>query len=112
MVANSKALTHKSKTEEHPLMSHFTGLMPGIKKTLFHSSEALHKIKMDVVEKLNHYFDIEERLVRWSCYQHHSRGHPELLQTIYYVVSSAENMPLGESDDFGTFVQIGGCNRK
>lgn len=64
---------------------------------------------MDVVEKLNHYLDIEEGLVVSST---PLSGPSSIASDNIYIVASAENIPLGESDDFGTFIQIGGCNRK
>lgn len=64
---------------------------------------------MDVVEKLNHYLDIEEGSVVSATTL---SGPSSIASGNIYVVASAENKLLGESDDFGTFIQIGGCNRK
>lgn len=55
-----KALTNKSKTEEHPMMSYFKGIMMEIKNL---SATSQRCFEMDVVEKLNHYYGIEDGLV-------------------------------------------------
>lgn len=53
---------------------------------------------MDVVEKLNHYLDIEEGLVMSSM----SLSGPSSIASVIYVGASAEDIPSGESDEFGT----------
>lgn len=99
IAAYFKSLSKKPATEEHPMMSYFKGLMPEINKL---SATSQRRFKMDVVEKLNYYLDIEEGLAISTPF-----SGPSSIASDGHSASPAQGTDQIGTDEFGV-IQIGG----